>query len=148
MPPTFTSGVSLVFLDSGVRYLCVLPPPGSLVPFFWGSVIATPPWSSFLYSKRPHTSGPNLALFVFVFVLSSKKMGFILNFFNSFFLKRSRFTTWVSCVQQSDSLVHIHTSIYFWILQHYSSLEETEYSAPCYTVGRCCLSILRTIMCI
>ena len=48
----------------------------------------------------------------------------------------------VSSVQQSDSVVHIHTYFLFQIIFHYALLQDTEKSSLCCTVGPCCLLIL------
>ena len=49
-----------------------------------------------------------------------------------------------SGVQQSDSVIHMYicTNIIFQILFHHVSLQDTEYSSLCYTVGPCSLPIL------
>ena len=41
----------------------------------------------------------------------------------------------VSGVQQSESVIHMHTSTLFKILFPYTSLQSTEKSSLCYTVG-------------
>ena len=53
----------------------------------------------------------------------------------------------LSGVQQSDSVIHIHISIYviFQILFHYRLLQDIEYSSRSYTVGTC-LSILYIVV--
>ena len=48
----------------------------------------------------------------------------------------------VSGVQQSDSFIHTYISIFFQIYFPYRSLQNTEDSSLCYTVGPCWLSIL------
>ena len=71
------------------------------------------------------------------------------NVFNQFFFYR-RIVVYsvvlISAVQESDSVIHIHT--FFVILFHYHLSQDTEYNSPCYTVGPCCLSILYLIVCI
>ena len=52
----------------------------------------------------------------------------------------------VSCVQQSDSVIHIY--ILFHILFYYGLLQDVEYSSLGHTVGPCCLSILYVVVCI
>ena len=50
-----------------------------------------------------------------------------------------------SGVQQVIQLyiyILFHSCIYIHILFHYRSLQDTEYSSLCYTVGPCCLCIL------
>ena len=64
----------------------------------------------------------------------------------------------VSAVQQSDSVIHLHTCVYIYIYIYthtfsYSFplwfiIQYFEYSSMCYTVGPCCLSILYIIVCI
>ena len=49
----------------------------------------------------------------------------------------------ISAIQQSDSVIHIHT--FFYILFHYGLYQDIEYSSLCYTGGPCCLSILHVI---
>ena len=53
----------------------------------------------------------------------------------------------VSGVQQSHSVIHIHTSILFQILFQFRLLQDTEQSSLCYTVGPCWLSILNFSVC-
>ena len=48
----------------------------------------------------------------------------------------------ISGVQQSDSIIHIHIFILFQILFPYRLLQYIEHSSLCYTVGPCWLSIL------
>ena len=53
----------------------------------------------------------------------------------------------VSGVQQSDSVVHIHVSIFFQILFPFTLLQNIEQSSLCYTVGPCWLSIVNITLC-
>ena len=53
----------------------------------------------------------------------------------------------VSGVQQSDSVVHIHVSIFFQILFPFTLLQNIEQSSLCYTVGPCWLSIVNITFC-
>ena len=48
----------------------------------------------------------------------------------------------VSCVQQSDSVIHIHVSVIFRILFPFRLLQNIEQSPLCYIVEPCWLSIL------
>ena len=52
----------------------------------------------------------------------------------------------VSAVEQSDSVIYMY--ILFEIVFHYGLSQDIEYSALCYTVGSCCLSILYLMVCI
>ena len=54
----------------------------------------------------------------------------------------------VSGVQQTESVIHIHISTLFQILFPYRSLQSTELSSLCYTVGSYQLSILYKVVCI
>ena len=82
----------------------------------------------------------------------------VLPFHNLFFLNTFFFTlifigvqliynvVLVSAVQQSESAIHTHISTLFQILFPYRSLQNTEKSSLCYTVGPCCLTILYVIV--
>ena len=52
----------------------------------------------------------------------------------------------ISAVQQSDSVIHIHT-FFFNIVFHYGLSQGIGYSSLCYTVEPGCLSILNLIVC-
>ena len=52
----------------------------------------------------------------------------------------------VSCVQQSDSVIHVF--IVFQVLFPFRLLQNVEQSSLCYTVGPCWLSILNIAVCI
>ena len=54
----------------------------------------------------------------------------------------------VSGIQHSESVIHIHISILFKVIFPYRSLQSTEYSSLCYTVGPYKLSILYRVACI
>ena len=54
----------------------------------------------------------------------------------------------VSGVQQSESVMHIHISTLFQIVFPYRSLQSTEQSSLCCTVGLYQLSILNIVVCI
>ena len=49
---------------------------------------------------------------------------------------------WISSVQQSDSVIHIHITILFQILFSFRLLHNTKQSSLYYTVGLCWLFIL------
>ena len=51
----------------------------------------------------------------------------------------------ISAVQQGDSVIHINTDTYLYILFHYGLSQDIEYSSLCYTAGPYCLSILNVI---
>ena len=55
----------------------------------------------------------------------------------------------MSAVEQSDSVIHKHMYIliFFFILFHYSLLQDIEYSSLCYRVNPCCLSTLYVVVC-
>ena len=54
--------------------------------------------------------------------------------------KRYFIEVWLSynvvslCCTASDSVIHTHTHVLFQVLFHYDSLQDTEYSSPCYFV--------------
>ena len=54
----------------------------------------------------------------------------------------------VSGVQQSDSVIQAHVSIFFQILFPFRLLHNIEQSSLCYTVGPCWLSILILFICL
>ena len=44
---------------------------------------------------------------------------------------------------KSQTRVCVCSVTFFHVLFHYSLSQDIEYSSPCYTVGPCCLSILK-----
>ena len=53
----------------------------------------------------------------------------------------------VSGVHQSDSVIHVHVSVFFQIHFSFRLLQNIEQSSLCYTVGPCWLSVLNIAAC-
>ena len=92
--------------------------------------IPSPSYKTAQYLHRTHTRSPIHFFFLTWWIE--------LYFFIEVWLIYN--VAFISVLQQSDSLIHIH--MLFHILLHHSLSQDIGYSSLCYTVGPCCLSIL------